>query len=275
MSVKGKETPSGAKANEAAENAAAPELSKPELPVKQAEADAPATIESGWGAAEGNDQKDLLVSKIYQQQAISKMVDAGKAQVGDWCDSVAEEVICKKDSPLEIIVFHSYKNLLVSKFDHVSNRFKWVRTETLGAHNADREFEEETQEGRMRNQIQYNFFCLLPSRIDDLPMVLSMSSTKTKTAKKLNTFFQKLRQRNKPSAAYVFLLKSEKVQNDQGTWMGIDVLQGRATTKEELQAAYDWYNVVKTKRVNVASDADEANESSRGDVKFDDDDVPF
>lgn len=245
----------------------------PPPPVKRDE-NLPA-MSGAWGASETNDQNDILVSKLHLQQAISKLVDKGAAQAGDWCDSVTEEVVCKKGDPLSVIVIHSYKNLLVFKLNKATNKFDWLRTEKLTAENANKEWEESIDGETYRNQIQYNYFCLLPGRLDELPFVLSMRSTNVKAAKKLNTFFAKLSRLGKPSAAYVFELHGVKVQNDFGTWIGFEPKQGRATTEEEIKTAFEWYQIIKAQSVTVAEDRGESEPSGNAGADVDGDDISF
>lgn len=247
---------------------------------KESTAEAPAVVEtnlpgisdSAWGASESNEASDLLVSKLFHQQAISKQVSEGNAAAGDWCDSVTGEVVCKKDSPLQILVFHSKKNLLRSKLDTERGKYKWFRTEDLTPENANLPFKEDTPEGSFMNQIQYNFFCLLVGKVEEMPYVLSLSSTKTRTAKKLNTMFQKLARLKKPSASLVIELTSVKESNESGSWLGLEVKAGRSATADELKIAFDWYQTLKTSKVRVHEGEDEPAASQ---AAGDDSDIPF
>jgi len=223
--------------------------------IKKDGASVPSTEVKTWGAAENLDARDLLVTKLYHQQQISKHTAAGKAQAGDWIDSVTGEVLCKKDQPLELIIFSSYKNL--QTFKKIGDKFKWDSTERLTPENAGFEYEFSTGIDQFRRRIQYNYFCLLVNRLHDLPYVLSLSSTKTPAAKKLNTFFKKLERINLPSASKVFVLTGVPEKNDQGSWIGIEVDQGRVATQEEQDIAYSWYKKIKTANVIVSDEEDE------------------
>jgi hypothetical protein len=216
-----------------------------------------------WGAAEDIDSaKDLIVPKIMHQQAISAFVKSDEAKAGDWCDSLTGEVLCKKTETIGLIVFSSYKLWRISKLENDKGKEKYVylKSEPYTAENSNYEYHEETEDGRLHRQLTYNFYCLLADNIDELPYVLTLTSTKTKVAKKLNTMISKLARLNKPSAAVVFDFKSIEESNDGNTWFGIALSQGRDTTKEELEMAKYWYDKIKSSNVVVAEDETDASE---------------
>lgn len=252
----------------------APEA-KPENPAPEVKAsNLPSTdINSAWGAIEDFDQNDFLVSKIFHIQGLSKFASDGLAKPGDWCDSVSGEALCPRDKELEIILFKSFKNILVRKWVDSEKRFVWIRTDPFNADTANFSFEEQTAEGLLRRQMQYNFFCLTPNFPNALPYVLSLSSTKVKTAKRLSTLMAKITELKKPTASFVFKLKSVKETNERGEWYGIEVTQGRKSTDAELQRAFEWYNKIKSSRVNV-HDGDAGDEASADSGK-EDDNIPF
>lgn len=225
--------------------------------------------DAGWGAMEELDSRDLLIPKIYHMQGLSKLVSEGIARTGDFCDSLTNEVLCKKENPLEVIVFGLFKTMVISK-EQPGGKYKLaeiVRINKGNAHNyANLPFVEETREGRFKNNLYYNYYVLLPGKIADLPYILSLGSTKTKVAQKLGTMLTKLDQQGKPGASVVFELRSTMEKNDQGTWAGLEITQGRPSTKEELIVAHTWY--MKSKTQNLVA-TEEAAESDGGD------DIPY
>lgn len=217
----------------------------------------PAAVASAtWGAIEQMDAGDLLVPKIYHMQAMSKLVAEGEAKPGDFCDSLTGKVLATKDKPLEAIIFGMFKSMVISKHDPFSNKYKLDKVVTITPENAlqfaNKPFLEDTNEGQFKNNLQYNFYCLIPGNTD-LPYVLSLGSTKTKSAKKINTILSKLSNTGKPGASIVFELSSIPEKNDQGSWFGLQVDQGRNSTAEELQSAYNWYMKSKVQKF-VAED---------------------
>lgn len=222
----------------------------------------PAIIDNGaWGASESIDSNDLLVGKILQQQALSQFVQDGKATAGDWCDSLSGTVIAKKDSELSLIIFHSTKKLLISK-GFPGEKVKFVEAQEVTPANINLPWMQEMQNGEIvHRHLQYNYFCMLPDRINELPYVISFSSSKIKTAKKLNTMIAKLARIQRPSAGVVFKFKSVKETGEKGSWFGVEISQGRDTTLEELKIAHDWYVQIKTntdvKVAESSSDVDD------------------
>ena len=224
-----------------------------------------------WGAAEEIESSDLLVGKIYHQQALSKFVQDGQAQPGDWCDSLTGEVLAKRDAPLDVIIFSSFKRLLISAKLPGSNKYEFQEAQEVTLQNCNLPWEEETPNGSIKRQLQYSYFCLIPGKELDLPLVLSLSSTKIKVAKKLNTMIAKLARLNRPSASVIFQLKSVKETGDKGSWFGAEVTQGAPTTKDQLQAAHDWYKQIKASTVVVAEEHGDHDTA----VTTDDDTIPF
>lgn len=241
-----------------------------------------ADIESPWGAIDDFGTDDFLITKVFQMQGLSKLVREEKARMGEWRDSVSNELLCAKEAEFEVIIFSAYRNILVSRLDPVSQKYKWVKTEALTPENSDFEFESQTMEGTFRRQMQYNYFLLPASDVNTMPLVLSLSSTKTKTAKRLATMMGKMKAKGLPSAAITFRLKSVNETNELGEWYGIEVSQGRPTTKEELQIAFDWYTRIKSDSRITVHEASEMGEpsavqgnSSSEPISGHQDDIPF
>ena len=216
---------------------------------------------SAWGAVEELNAHDIIVPKIYHMQAMSKFVAGGAARPGDFCDSLTGETLATKDQALEIIVFGLYKTLIVKKADARTGKFELDKVVRITPQNAleygNRPFQEIINGSEYSNSLFYNFYCLVPGKIDELPYVLSLGSTKTKEAKKLASMLIKLQQRGKPGAAVVFEVRSEAEKNDDGSWFGVNIKQGRASTAAELKIAYEWYQKSKTQEIKVKDDGDE------------------
>lgn len=232
----------------------------------------PANVMNGnWGAIENLETTDLLVPKIYHQQAMSKFVAEGLARPGDFCESITGTVLAKKEEKLEVIVFGSFKTMVISKFDPAKNQFTLDEIVTIVPENAkewaNKPLTEELNGIKWKYNLQYNYYCLIPNKINEIPFVLSLGSTKTKAAKKLNTMLLKLSQNRKPGAAVVFELESTVEKNDRGSWFGLEITQGRNTTAEELLRAHAWYIKSKSEKFVVVEE--------EGSAHVDDDSVPF
>jgi hypothetical protein len=160
---------------------------------------------------------------------------------------------------------------LISKLDTYDNKYKYEKTVIILPENAreyaNRPFQEEINGYQYKNSLYYNYYCLVPSMIKELPYVLSLGSTKTKAAKKLNTMLYKLSTLKRPGASVVFELASTPEKNDQGSWFGLEVNQGRDVTAEELMRAHAWY--VKSKSQKFVVQEEETRVHDEGD------EIPF
>lgn len=218
-----------------------------------------APMDSGaWGAIENLETTDLLVPKIFHQQALSKFVSDGKARPGDFCDSLTGEILAKKEDKLEIVIFGTFKTMVIETYNPVRDQFDYKETITITPDNA-REWASvglmaETPEGKLKYNLQYNFYCLLPSRLAELPYVLTLGSTKTRVAKKLNTMLYKLSQMKRPGASVVFELTSKQEKNDRGSWFGIEISQGRNAESNELAIAHAWYVKSQSQKFTVVEE---------------------
>ena len=236
-------------------------------------ANLPAEVAEGsWGAVEELDATDLLVPKIFHQQAMSDFVADGKAIPGDFCDSLTGEKLAGKDEGLEVIIFGSYKTMLIRKWDDKANRWDFESIITLTPQNArewaNKPLVEETSEGKFSHQMQYNYYCLLKDKLNDLPYVLTLGSTKTAAAKKLNTMLYRLKQLNKPSAAFSFILRSTPEKNDKGSWFGLEINQGNASTAVEMITAHGWYVKSQSQKFVVVEEEAAAADSLGDEVPF-------
>lgn len=241
-----------------------------EITVKQ-DAAPPSIATARWGAVESIDTSDLLVPKIYHQQALSKFAADGLARPGDFCDSLSGEVLGTKEKGLQVIVFGEYKTMIIEQAH--GDRFELKEivhvTPENAAYWASAPLLLDTPGGRLRHNLTYNFYCLLPSKVSELPFVLSLGSTKTKVARKLNTMLSKLDQIKRAGASKVFLLESTVEKNERGQWYGLSVTQGRDSTEAELNTAYEWYVKGKTQKIMAAEEP----KSEASDIEGDD--IPF
>lgn len=252
----------------------------------------PAEIQSGdWGAVEDLDTTDLIVPKVFHQQALSEFVSNGDASPGDFCDSLTGEVLAKKDGGLEVIIFGTFKTLLISKQEQGGSKFNLDRIVTITKQNAvqygSRPFEETLNGVVYQNRLQYNYYCVIPGKIDELPYVLSLGGMKLKVAKKLNTMLYKLSQMKKPGASKVFKLSNVQEKNDRGSWFGLTIDVARDSTGEELKTAHEWYQKSKTQNFVVEEEGQQPRQTDNGGpaptgpvedsqvMSDDDDSIPF
>lgn len=235
-----------AQVKQEAQEALAP---KPLAPAVQPQAAAPMLPETpGWGVIEEIAAGDLLVPKILHQEATSAFAKDGLCRAGDFCDSFTGNILAAKDSKLYVIIFDLFKTMIVSRFDDRAQKYQYEKTIQIDWQNAAQvakmPFYENIDGQSYQNSLQYNFYCLIPTLIDDLPFVISFRGKKKITAQKIITMMVKLDQHGRAGTSVVFELNSftdRTTSNDKGSWIGINVKQGRDATPEEQKIAHDWY----------------------------------
>lgn len=218
------------------------------------------------GVVEDVSSNDILISKLYHQQALSKGVESGKAQAGDFIDSITGELISRRDEVLELIFITLSKTLQTFSIDKTGKK-TWVSSEKFTAENANFEYQFEKEGVNYKRRVQYNYFVLLAKDPNQLPFVLSMSSTKLTVAKKLNTIFSRLDRINLPSYSYVIEVRNTKETKDTNSWYGLDLTLGKKTNDQQLDLAIEWYDKIKQSKVIVTDEFE--GESS------DDENAPF
>lgn len=220
-----------------------------------------------WGAVTEYETTDLLIPKIYHQQSTSAFAKSGAARPGDFCDSVTGEVLATKDNGLEVIVFGVYKTMLISKQTKPdSTQYELQQIVTVTHENAKdmalKPFTEKDSDGLwIKNSLVYNFFCLLPSRIKELPFVLSLGSTKTKVAKKIATIQSNLAQKGRNGASVVFKITNYVEKNEKGDWFGLDVAVVRNAEPMELMQAYAWHVKSKSQAFGVVEGTEQESDN--------------
>lgn len=222
----------------------------------------PEELAGTWGAGEHLDSSDFKIAKIWHMQGLSDLVVEERAAAGDWVDSNTKDIICVKAKPLSVIIFDSFKNIIVSRKGRNDEKWKFDKYIEATPENILLPWEEEDRSdafgGKIKRQLQYNYFCLLPEFPDRMPYVLSMSSTKVQTAKILNNALGTLAKiMKKPSAAYIFTFTSVLQKGEKGSWQGAEVKQGAQTPIELLTLAKHWYDTLKVSKYTIVEDESE------------------
>jgi hypothetical protein len=231
----------------------------------------PAMKSGNWGVIEELETTDLMVPKIFHQQALSVFVQEGIAKVGDWCDSMTKEVICPKDEPLELIIFGLYKTMVISVDEMLRGKFKLDKIIPVTKENAiamaQKPYTEEKNGNIYRNQLFYNYYCLSPKRLKALPYVISLGSTKQKEATKLNTMITTLNGTGRSVSSVIFNFKSVERTKDTNKWQGVEISVGRPATEEEEAQGYAWYAKSKMQTFAV-SDEDTKSDADSDNIPF-------
>jgi hypothetical protein len=233
-----------------------------EVQVKQEQAlSAEVADLSNWGAPEVLGQ-DILISKILIMQPSSEMVADGKANLGEFRDSVVGTKLGDQVTPIEVIPFHLQKYWDIHTEE--GGQYQWTRSEPLIENPIAKGYNDnlpwqDVENGKPIKRVRrMNFFVLLPSEVTNgqsLPYVLSFRSTSYTEGRKIySQMYMRNKRANLPPAGYTFKISSAKQKNEKGqSWFVPTAELGRQATSAELTDALYWYKKV-TSNVGVKVD---------------------
>lgn len=202
-------------------------------------------IDEAFGIGEDVSTDEIVISKVWIMQGLSNAVIEGQAKIGELRDSVNNKLYAAPGEPFEVLMFMRHK---LNEVFH-DDQFFGVEmlhdgTKAFPEH-AGKPWKETINDVLVQRNSVFNFFCLPVLKAEEmhytLPLVISMRKTSIDTAKALLTTFKTMHAKGLSSTAHVVKLRSVKNENEKGkffTW-GYEI--GRASTQEEIAAAYVWY----------------------------------
>lgn len=196
-------------------------------------------------------------------QGLSDKVKKRQAQIGDIVDTLTGEVVAPfGGAGIEIIPICMYGEWIVSKVvadKGGKDKEEFLRREALTVENEFLAFEDMEAGHKIRRNKQLNFFCLGAKGYDGLPYLISFRRMNYFGAgKNLATYFRMCEMRNIPPASKVYVLNAEEQVRNNNSFQVFTAKPGRASTKAEIDAAYMWYELLKTTKVKVADDEQDA-----------------
>lgn len=215
--------------------------------------------ESQWGAGGNLDSKDLLVPRLILMQSSSTWVKEEKFKPGSFVHSLDMVSLGGKASPVELIVFQSFKSIYKEKLE--GKKFEWVENLPWNSETSQLPWEEIIGTEVYKNSPCINFYCITTKDVADgnvFPILISFKKSGLKTGKKLTTFLTKLQMFKSPSAAITFNLTSYLEEKDGDKYYVPEISQGRKTTVDELTYAKLMYDLIKSSSVKV-DEVDENN----------------
>jgi hypothetical protein len=244
-----------------------------EVAVKQSHV--PATeMMNEWGAPMVSSQ-DVIIPKILPMQGLSVAVTQRKAQIGQFRDSVNNNLIGDIDQPFHAIPFYMEKMWDILLQD-ASGQFKWTRSVPVVENPASPDYNDnwkwEAEENgvKRKNIRRFNFYLLLPSEVESgasIPYVFSFKSTSIKEGKKLFTsMYVRNMKAGLPPAAYTIKIGGVMQTNEKGSFVIPNYTLDRRATDKELAECLSWIRTIKGGQVRVDnSDEDHAEASVSGD----------
>lgn len=208
-----------------------------------------------WGTKEVS-SNDLIVSQILLMQGLSVLVADEKAVMGEFRDSLTEELLGKAGNPIEVIPFYCQEVFSISK-QEADGSYKYVRTDAIvksplkeGYNDALPWEDSEMIEGKktpIKRTRRYNFFVLDPKELAELgpaamPKFISFKSKSVKEGKKLfNMMYVRNVGMGLAPAAFHFKIDAKKEKNEKGVFYVPTVAQADKTTPVELALALSWF----------------------------------
>ena len=201
-----------------------------------------------WGSVELT-QNDIIIPKILAMQGLSDLVAQGKAVFGDFCNSLTGKKLGGINKPIELIPFYMERLWLVFE-PNEKGKMKFKELYPITHKNENLEWSVKNEKGVeiLRRDRTLQFYVLLPEDIKRglvFPYVVSFRRTSAKAGKKLATQMYVInRQMNLAPAGKTVRLHGTKESNDDGTFIVMDITEGRKTTQEELASAFDMYRMI-------------------------------
>jgi len=231
-------------------------MSKEVTKVESSEVSTDAADMGAWGNRETS-AKDIIVPKVLLMQGLSEAVSDEKAKLGDFLYSLDDEVLGGFDKPITFIPFH-YERLWIVKHDG-----EFHHIEPVTPANENMPWEELQGSTQVQNIYCLNVYAMLEGDLS-LPVIIPFKSTSLKAGKKVVT---QMDFKNKAAGlippAKAMELSASKVKNDKGTYAVLDCKEVRSSSKEEIAAAFSWYQAVNAGNTK-ADDSDIASPEING-----------
>lgn len=206
---------------------------------------------------------DLIIPKLLLMQGMSDAVSEGKANVGEWRDSVNLNKFGSLNESFDVIPFHVTKHFDI-EVEQEDGKFKWARTEpivenpSLPGYNDQLPWTDKEDGKNIKRIRRLNFFVLLPKEVTDgtsIPYVVSFKSTSLKEGQKmLNQMYVRNIRAGLTPASYMFKLSVTKQENDKGKWFVPVVTLSERTSNEGVTEALTWFKTVTAKGAAVKVD---------------------
>lgn len=213
-----------------------------------------------WGVGQNLSSKDVVIPKILPMQGLSQLVADGKANMGEFRDSIDGKLIGSIDKPFSILPFHVEKVWDI-KEEQADGSYKYARSIPIvenplsPGYNDNLSWEGEENGLKVNRVRRMNFYVLLPNEIEEgtsIPYILSFKSTSIKEGKKLYTqmYVRNLRAQL-PPPGYIIEVGGQRVKNDKGTFIVPTVKPLAKASADQIGEALSWFKMVKKGAVKV------------------------
>lgn len=202
-------------------------------------------------------QEDLVIPRLQLLQALSNPVTEGKASVGQFQDSLTNEIL--PDSFELVFLFYKHgavyfetgKGMICKSNDGFIN-FKGIECKNCPHNVYYKTFSEDGQPPKCAATLE-----LMAITRDSLkgkeqrPLVVTFKKSSIAIGKKIISM---ARFSGKDIFAYAYNVSSVKEKSAKGVFANYDIKRGDLLTSEEFLAAENWYNVLLGNNVKIAAD---------------------
>lgn len=199
------------------------------------------------------DTSDILIPKILLMQGSSKLVGAGKAQIGDMVNSVTNEKLGDKTKGILFAPINTYKTMTVMKLK--GGQFVFDKSEPWTPAHATRAFEETINGEQFKNYPTLNFFVMLDSELKKagaMPCLISFKSTSLKAGKKVINHFATATEIGQKPCSGMLTLTCKLENNKQGQpYHAFDISFSGDTPAEYGPKLLRWEALLKQQTVKV------------------------
>lgn len=200
---------------------------------------------------------DIVIPKILVLSKNSKKVENGLGKIGEFRDTLSNELFGDDDNPVEFVPIGVTEKWL--EYDIVEERNKrkrvFVRSVPYVKSGPDKNSHLPYSEGKLERDRVIEAFVLLPMQVAEgsaIPYILSFKRTSLKAGKKLFTqMYVKNRQSKVTPYSVALNLTADKVAKDDFTYLVQDVTPSRKATDEEVAEARHWRQLLATTEVKV------------------------
>ena len=236
------------------------------------ESNLPSANLAAWGAPQMSTQ-DIIIPKILPMQGLSVAVAEGRAQMGEFRDSVNNSLLGDLTKPVHCIPFFLQKSWDVLQ-EQADGQFKFSHSVPVVEDPSKPDYNdnwkwEDTKDGlKVKNVRRLNFYVLLPSEVEAgtaVPYIMSFKSTSIKEGKKLFTqMYMRNIRAGLPPAAFTIKIGGSRQKNDKGIFIVPNYQMDRAATEAELTECLSWIKLIQRGSVKV----DETQDDVKSEASF-------
>lgn len=213
-------------------------------------------IDQAWGS-ENVAQESVLIPRLILAQDLTEAVKNGVCRPGAILDSATGQVLAAPGEKLEIIPIYTFREWEI--YNVIEERGK-VKEKYASRVRVNPSNEGWTAEGYENGQAvkrvkSLNFFCLLPSKIDSMPYLVSFKKSGMNAGKKIATHFYNSGLRKVAPAGQTFSLSGAAKTWEGYTFQSYAIEPSRLSTIEEVAKAYQWYQLFTKNDVQVMEDS--------------------